>query len=347
MSVRSPVVIGLACFVGLLALLDAQPAAACAGCRNPNLPITRLSTAQLAPGQIRASALVSATTLNVVHEAGCADAATCDERPVQPPFLHDQDIYPGELRVVAEVGISASWGAEVQLPLRITSTRIRYTDLAGAPYQPADPGVHHRNETLAGLGDPWLLARWGDLFGRTAVTGRAGVTLPLGRTEADPFALGAVGLRHQHIQFGNGTFNPLLMLDVSHNFGRTDVSAYAQTELGLADNEHGFRPGHRYFTGLQAGRLIWPRLTLALGLDVIGERPERWGGKIQQDGNLGRTELLGGVSVTRSFGTTVASAIVRFPIVRHIVAGDEPQGRLSSPLMVSLIVSRTFARFLP
>jgi hypothetical protein len=196
--------------LALLACLGATAvprlAAACAGCRNPNLPITRLSTAQLMPGQVRASALLSGTTLNVVHEAGCTDPATCHDLPVQPPFLHDQNIYPGELRAVAELGLTPRWGVEVQVPFRVTRTNIRYSDLNGAPYEPLDPDAHHRNETLAGFGDLWLLARWGTVFRGTSVTGRAGTTVPVGRTEDDPFVRGAQGLRHQHIQFGNGTF---------------------------------------------------------------------------------------------------------------------------------------------
>jgi hypothetical protein len=87
----------IACLLGV-----AQPrvAAACAGCRNPNLPITRLSTAQLMPGQVRG-----------------------------------------------------------QVPFRVVRTSIHYSDLGGAPYQPLDPDVHHRNETLAGIANPWLLLR--------------------------------------------------------------------------------------------------------------------------------------------------------------------------------------------
>jgi hypothetical protein len=317
-------------------------AAACAGCRNPNLPITRLTTAQLMPRQFRASALLSATTLNVVHEAGCADPAACHDIPVQPPFLHDQDIYPGELRAVAEIGLTVNWGVEVQVPFRVTRTSIRYTELNGAPYQPLDPDVHHRDETIAGFGDPWLLGRWGSVFGGTSVTARAGTTLPLGHIEDDPFALGAEGLRHQHIQFGNGTFDPVLMVDLSRTFGRVDVSVYGQTQLTLYENRKGFRAGNRFFTGAQTGMLVLPRLTAALALDVLSERPERWGGKTQQDGNLGRTEVLGGVSLTRPFGSTITSLILRFPLYRHIVTGDEPRGRLSSPVMLSLVLSRTF-----
>jgi hypothetical protein len=331
---------------GLLALLlgSGLPrlASACAGCRNPNLPITRLSTVHLAPGEIRASGVVSATTLNVVHEAGCADPADCPEVPAQPRFLHDQDIFPGEIRVVGEMGLTRQLGVELQLPFRVTRTTVRYTDLAGQPYRPLDPDVHHRNETMAGVGDPWLLGRWGRSLAGTAVTARAGVGIPLGSTEDDPFALGARGERHQHIQFGSGTFDPLLMLDLSRTIAPVDVSLFGQAQLSLYQNSKGFRAGNRYFAGVQAGALLAERVTTSLGVDLLTERPERWSGRIQQDGNLGRTELLGGVSLSRPFGRAIASLVVRFPLYRQIVAGDETKGRLSSPLMLSLVLSRTF-----
>jgi hypothetical protein len=84
------------------------------------------------------------------------------------------------------------------------------------------------------------------------------------------------------------------------------------------------------------------KVTLSLGVDLLTERPERWSGTIQQDGNLGRTELLGGLSLSRPFGRAIASLIVRLPFYRRIVEGDAAKGRLSSPVMLSLVLSRTF-----
>jgi hypothetical protein len=319
-----------------------RPVAACAGCRNPNLPITRLSTVHLAPGEVRASAVVSASTLNVVHQAGCVDPTDCREVPVQPRFLHDQSIQPGEVRAVAELGLTRRLGVEVQIPFRVTRTTVQYRSLTGQPYQPLDPDVHHRNETLAGLADPWLLGRWGRSVAGTALTVRAGASIPLGGTEEDPFALGAEGRRHQHIQFGSGTFDPLLLLDLSRTIAPIDLSAYGQAQLTLHQSSKGFRAGNRYFAGAQAGALLAARVTTSLGLDLLTERPERWAGAIQQDGNLGRTELLGALTVSRPLGRTVASLVARFPLYRHIVEGDEAKGRLSSPLALSLVLSRTF-----
>jgi hypothetical protein len=324
--------------------LAARAADACAGCRNPNLPLTRLSNVFLSRGELRLSAALSGTFLEIVHPDGCLDLAACGEIPAQPRYLHDQTIVPGELRAVAELGLSSSWGVEAQVPYRVTRTTIRYTTLQGDPYVPLDPDVHHRDETLHGLGDPWLLARLGRALGAGFVlTARAGTTLPLGRTVEDPFRLGDLGLRHEHIQFGNGTFDPLLALDLARAFGPIQAGAYAQAQLTLYENAKGFRAGNRYFGGASGGTRVLEKVVAALGLDVLHERPERWRGVARQDGNLGRTELLAGLTLTRPFGQALAALVVRVPVYRHIVAGTTDPGTLTSPASLSLVVSRTFA----
>ncbi len=317
---------------------------ACAGCRNPNMPITRLEAVHLRPGQVRAAAVVGATSLHVVHPAGCADPANCADAPVEPVHLHDQRLLPAELRSIVEVGLTDHGGVELHAPFRLTRTTIAYRTPGGAPYEPLAPDLHHRNETLAGLGDPWLLGRWNGTPWGTMLTARLGVSLPLGRTEANPFALGAQGKRHQHIQFGSGTVDPVAGFDLSRAFGKVQLAGYAQGQMAVYENEHGFRAGLRVLTGLQAGRRLWGALSGALGGDVQHEGAERWDGRIQQDGSLGRTEILAGASLVHGAGATSIGLTARVPVWRHLVTGDEPPGTLSSPVMLSLVASHTFGR---
>ena len=340
MKRRLPAAAALAAALAAVAL--PRPAAGCAGCRNPSIPITRVANVELGPGEIRGSAIVSATAINVVHEAGCADTAACAEVPVQPLYMHDQDIYPTELRTVFELGLSQSWGLEVQLPFRVVATRIRFTTPAGAPYVPQDPDVHHRNETLAGIGDPWLLGRYGTTLAGALITLRAGLSLPLGRTQPNPFTLGDMGLRHQHIQFGTGTFDPVAAADASKSFGALRLAAYLQGQLSLYQNSYGFRGPARAYGGVQVGTRLFDRLNGAIGPDLLYEGPERWDGVIRQDASLGRSEVLIGTALSHTFDTNLLTLLVRVPVYRHIVQGSEALGRLSSPLLVSLIYSRSF-----
>jgi hypothetical protein len=324
------------------ALLPAVRAHACAGCRNPSMPVARMDAAELAPGQVRAAAILGATYLDTVHQAGCADVTNCEEVPAQPLYLHHQKIYPAELRAVGEVGITRTLGLELQVPFRVVSTTIQYLTPDGQPYVPLDPDVHHRNETLTGISDPLLFGRWGRRLGEFLLVLRAGVSIPLGHTEPNPFVLGDMGIPHEHIQFGTGTFDPVAGFQLERILRSFQLAAYGQGQASLYQNNHGFRAPARFFGGLQGAHLLFGSLTGGLGTDLLFEGAERWDGVVQQDGNLGRTEILVAVSLLQALGDTIVGVHARFPLWRHINTGNDPQGSLSSPVMLSVIVSRTF-----
>jgi hypothetical protein len=328
--------------VALVALVGPRAAEACAGCRNPSLAGVRGSEGPLAEGALRAGAILTGTAIHVVHEAGCADPTNCSETPAQPIFFHDQRLYPLELRLTGEYGLDETFGVELQLPLRTITTTIEYKTPEGAPYEPLDPGVHHRNETLVGIGDPWLLLRAGGMAGDWWLAARPGVSLPLGRTEEDPFALGDQGLRHQHIQFGSGTFDPVGVLEASNTAGAIDLDFFAQGQASLYENQHGYRAPWRVYGGASIGTELAGDLSGSLGLEAFHEAAERWQGVAKQDGNLGRTEALAAVSFTLSLGATLLGLDLRAPLWRNIVTGAEDQGTLSSPLTVSLRVEHLF-----
>lgn len=330
--------------LGLSVLLPAS-AFACAGCRNPNMPVSRINAVQLRPGDLRASLSLGAAGISVSHEAGCTNPASCNEVPVQPRFMHNQEIYSAETRATGEFGLTAALGVELQLPFRFVSTSIEYTTPDGQPYRPLDPDVHHRDETIAGLGDLSLLARWSGELSGYLVSVRAGASLPIGKTEENPFLLGDLGKRHQHIQFGSGTVDPVLALDISKAFGRWLLSGFGQGQGAVYENSHGYRAGLRVSGGAQAGRKVWRSLTGALGLEGLYEGPERWEGRIQQDGNLGRTEALAALSLIYAFPKSTFGFSVRVPVYRQIVAGDEAPGKFSSPLMLGFFAGRTLSVF--
>lgn len=336
------------CFLALLALsVVPRVADACAGCRNPSLAVTRGSEGPLDRAALRLGLTATGTTVHVVHEAGCRDPATCTEVPVQPTYFHDQRLYPLELRLAAEYGLNAALGVELQLPFRTVTTSIEYTTPDGEPYEPLDPGIHHRDETVAGLGDPWLLLRIGTSTDGWWLAARPGISLPLGRTEEDPFELGDQGLRHQHIQLGSGSFDPVLVLEASRAFGELRLQLFAQGQLPLYENRHGYRAPWRVYGGSSLGTRIVGDLTGAFGVEAFHEAAERWNGELRQDGNLGRSELLAAATFTQSLGATELSLGLRVPVLRHVVTGDEPPGTLSSPLTVSLGVSHVFGRSNP
>ena len=78
--------------------------------------------------------------------------------------------------------------------------------------------IHHRDETYAGLADSDLFLGYAfrGLFKMDDILfARFGTTVPIGKTEENPWKLGDEGIKHLHIQFGTGTFNPIANLQYS------------------------------------------------------------------------------------------------------------------------------------
>ncbi len=335
-------------FVSLAAALFlwAESAEACAGCSNPNLPVGRSASGDLRPGEVSATLNLTMTAVNVVHSELCPDIGPiCDVRD-EPPQLHDQQFYVAELRPLFEVGLTERFGLEAQVPLRFTRTTVVFRRLDGTAFTPDYENIHHRNETLVGLGDPWLSGRASWRVGEVNLAGRLGVSLPLGRTEPNPFALGARGLPHQHIQFGTGTVNPVLSLDVGRALGRVRLQGYGQAQLFLYRNGHGYQAGNRFAAGASAEMTVVERLRASLGADVLNEQPERWDGVVQQDGNVGRTDVLVGASLAYPVGALALSLAVKVPVYQHFIQaghvhGGDP-GQLRYPAIVTLGLHRGF-----
>jgi hypothetical protein len=327
---------------GVALVLAARTAEACAGCSNPNLPTARAGNAALAPGEVSVALNLSATTMRVVHSEQCPEIGPICSARAEPPQLHDQRFYVGELRPIVAVGLSPAIGAELQAPVRLVRTTIVFRRLDGTAFEPDYQNIHHRDETLFGLSDPWLLGRGTWSVANLTLTGRAGVGLPLGSTERDPFARGRAGIPHQHIQFGTGTVYPVLAVDAGLALERVRLSGYAQTLLFLYENARGYHAGNRYMGGVAGDVELAKGLRVGVSGDVINEQPERWGGVIQQDGNVGRTDVLAGGSVSLAFGKVIATLAVKVPVYQHFIAtshdhGGDP-GQLTYPAIVNLAV---------
>lgn len=128
---------------------------------------------------------------------------------------------------------------------------------------------------------------------------------------------------------------------------RTRVGAYGQALVFVYENGRGYHAGNRYTAGVFADTEVGsPKLRLGLSGDVLNEQPERWAGVVEQDGNVGRTDLLAGASASYAFGRVVASLSFKTPIYQHFIRrhdhGGDP-GQLTYPGILNLAVSTTFA----
>jgi hypothetical protein len=324
-----------------------REAPACAGCSNPNLPTARGASTTLAAGEVSIAMNFTATTMHVVHPEACPEIGPICRQRAEPPQQHDQRFWLAELRPIVAVGITSTFGIEAQVPLRLLRTTIRFRRLDGTLFTPDYENIHHRNETLIGFADPWLLGRMNRSIGHLRVTTRAGLGLPLGSTEEDPFTRGRRGLRHQHIQFGTGTFYPVFSVDAGLPLGPARLNAYGQAVVFVYENHRGYLAGNRYAGGLAGDvEVLVPKLRVGASLDLLNEQPERWGRLVQQDGNLGRTDLLAGGAVSYGFGRVVASLSLKVPVWQHFIDtphahGADP-GQLTYPGIVNLAVQTSF-----
>jgi thiol-disulfide isomerase/thioredoxin len=240
-------------------------------------------------------------------------------------LMHDQVLLLDETRITAEYAPVNGFAIGFMLPFRVVSTTIRYVDANGESLQLVQPNIHHRNETLTNFGDAWLWGHVGWANPRWQLDVRAGVTLPFGRIEDNPYVLGDLGLPHEHIQFGTGTVNPLLAIEAHRVFPRWRIGAWALALPVLYANRKGYQAGDRYLGGVVADSPLGTRKWLfSLGVDLVGELPERWDGKVQEDeGNRGRFDVLLSTGwswqVRRAFAL---NANVKIPLYTYVVGGQ-------------------------
>ena len=250
-----------------------------------------------------------------------------DEEPF--PIFHEEDLTISEAAFVSEVGLVRGLGIEAVVPWRFVRTRIRFEDLEHRPIVVPNGSIHHRNETLSGPGDPWLLMHGARALASWTVAARAGVSIPLGSTEPNPFALGRLGLPHQHIQFGTGTWDPIVGLAAGRRFGPFGFTVHTLGRLVFGTNDHGYRAGDRFYASAALDRRVAGPWRAIVGIDLARENAETWDGRIETEGNLGRTDVLASVGLTRPLGragglhvtakiplvTRATGAQVRYPVI--------------------------------
>lgn len=277
------------------------------------------------PGHWRFSASLVGTPLHIEH---------VESENVVTPYWHDQHLVVAELNAIAVRGVAPGIAASISVPVRYVRDRIQFRDLAGQPYVPPIPDQHHRNETLIRPGDVALGLAFERPLGAWSAAVSPGISIPTGRTEANPFALGRLGLPHQHIQFGTGTWDPMLSVSALRAAGAFTWIAGANARWSLYDNPRGFRAGDRYGLRLDAGRTIggWNAKS---GLSFSHERAERWDGRIEEEGNLGRTDLdlVLGLGRTTAIGTWALNA--QIPMISRSTG---------SQVRYPVIVSTTWSR---
>ena len=174
-----------------------------------------------------------------------------------PEYYHITEInlYRKELNL--EYAFAQNWSLRLNLPYEV------YAQTADMEYdeekftneevkQAKDQlYIHHRNETYYGFADPKLKVNHRFILGSSQLDVSAGTTFPLGRTEENPVAAGERGERHNHIQHGTGTFDPVIDLywlrPVAENLM---ISAFSANRIPFYENDKNYRGPLETSTGV-------------------------------------------------------------------------------------------------
>ncbi len=186
--------------------------------------------------------------------------------------------------------------------------------------------IHHRDETYRGLSDLMLLAthnRVGLFREGDSLKIAAGTTLPVGKTEEDPYKLGDKGLKHLHVQFGTGTFDPLLELNYRMPLARDfSLGAYALGRFPLYENGKTYQGPVEMTSGLILGYRLNNRLLLHLNATAYYQNFAYWAGEQDINSGLFATSGMLGIAIKAWEGTTL-SLDVRYPLSQRTLSeGD-------------------------
>lgn len=170
---------------------------------------------------------------------------------------------------------------------------------------------HHRTETYEGFADLELSVGWRTrdwLVDGSIFRFSLGTTVPVGDTEDDPLTAGDAGLEHLHVQFGNGTFDPLIdfYYGVPLN-AQFAVSLFGRGRFPLYENDKGYR-GSPEIT--LAPRLTWlphKRVSLHAGLTASYYGYAEWYGR--RDPNTGQLNLDASLGVGFKITDTLTSSL--------------------------------------
>jgi hypothetical protein len=87
-------------------------------------------------------------------------------------------------------------------------------------------------------------------------------------------------------------------------------------------------------------------LRAGLAGDVINEQPERWHGLVQQDGNVGRTDILVGVNASHALDALTLMFSLKIPVYQHFIESDghrlHGETQLTYPALVTIGAAYTF-----
>jgi hypothetical protein len=246
----------------------------------------------MSPGELTLQLEQSIVPLSVSHIEGCPDLGPACSSAVPPtPYYHHVDELVSETAVDASLAITPWFGLDTRWSVRIVDVSPSYSELDGAPKSVPDD-IHHHDETIGGVTDPWLLARFAAVTGSFVSVGRLGLSLPLGKTVEDPYRLSRRGLWHEHVQVGTGTVVPIVGLSLAYTVAPVTIGLGGTGFFSMFESSKGYRaPPRFYFDHRVSVTLLDGVLTPFAQAILAHEGEEYWHGDVGEEGSNIRTEI--------------------------------------------------------
>jgi len=277
------------------------------------------------------------------HDAICPEVSPkhCADPAVDvPDHEHHQSVTLTRFQGAISYGLGNGWQVQGKVPVDVKFLAIDYTMPDGSSYQPPYGGIHHRNEVLFGLGDGRLeIQNFHRLTNGWVIGAGFGSTLPLGRTEEDPYRLAAQSSKHQHIQMGAGIFKPTFSASAVWSGHVWGMTTFINGELAMYANNKEFRPPSRINVAVGPTYRVTPKLMLTSELSLSHESQAEW--HAEPDPQSGLTRGMIGASAIYRFNPMLAvmlqantsifqwtqEAVIRQPFVGSVGLSWTPKGK--------------------
>ena len=264
--------------------------------------------------------------------------------------LHRHIVSVDFLRVQlgAEYQFAENWHVRLSVPYDIKNQNASIEKIA--PTTPVEQqailrnqNIHHRDEGYRGFADFSLLVSRqmsGLLRDDDQLFASLGTSIPVGKTEEDPWRLGEAGKEHLHIQFGTGTFNPLAELRYSMVlFGDLSLSTSVRGLFPFYANTKTYRSSVELSGAAEVQCRAKDWLAFHTGYFGLVQSYARWDGRRDINSGLIFNIVQLGVTVNPGYGMPLRLNVM-FPFHGRTLS-DEGDAFEHGPT-ISLMTSHSF-----
>lgn len=261
-----------------------------------------------------------------------------------PEFNHVVSLDYQRIELELRYTFADHWAAWLRIPYEIKDQSVEIVIPGSAT--PAEQAVmlrngeiHHRDQIYSNVSDLNLLVAKGSrnwLSEGDLLVLAVGSSVPVGRTEEDPFLSADLGLQHLHLQFGTGTFDPLVELSYNRPVGtRTFLGTYIAGRFPLYANSKGYRGPPEVTASLNGRYRISGRMSLkARGIFFL-QGYGQWSGERDINSGLVSVGSLLGASIALGSGIAVNTDL-RLPIHQATLSGEGDSFELGPMIHVNI-----------